>query len=235
MKPNFIIRLHPSILLPASNSRGRRSIIIRLLLSASHLHRPSRRHIISSYCVVQPLPNCKVLPDRPIRPKIASWPLAYHIVVHPTKPLDFQRQSSVLSYQLQQRTSTLSPLPWPSTLTANHRSSTHTLYLPQPVPSKQNRGIIKMPPASNEEQFKFLISCIRWSNSGKVIFIAISTRHQTDISRSISEKSPRNVALSRRVLRKSMNSSFPSDIHIFLFICCSDSPSPLMFRDHFLM
>lgn len=66
-----------------------------------------------------------------------------------------------------------------------------------------------MPPASNEEQFKFLISCIRWSNSGKVTFIAISTRPQTDISRSISEKSQRNVALSQRVLRKSKNSSFP--------------------------
>jgi hypothetical protein len=25
-----------------------------------------------------------------------------------------------------------------------------------------------MPPASNEEQFKFLISCIRYSNNGKV-------------------------------------------------------------------
>ena len=27
-----------------------------------------------------------------------------------------------------------------------------------------------MPPASNEEQFKFLISCIRYSNNGKVSF-----------------------------------------------------------------
>ena len=27
-----------------------------------------------------------------------------------------------------------------------------------------------MPPATNEEQFRFLISCIRWSNNGRVDF-----------------------------------------------------------------
>jgi hypothetical protein len=31
-----------------------------------------------------------------------------------------------------------------------------------------HRTSVKMPPASNEEQFKFLISCIRYSNNGKV-------------------------------------------------------------------
>ena len=64
-----------------------------------------------------------------------------------------------------------------------------------------------MAPASNEEQFKFLISCIRWSNSGKVGFTTISTRHQTDISRLISEKSPRNAALSPKAQRKSISAS----------------------------
>lgn len=31
-----------------------------------------------------------------------------------------------------------------------------------------NSSKAKMAPASNEEQFKFLISCIRYSNNGKV-------------------------------------------------------------------
>lgn len=83
-----------------------------------------------------------------------------------------------------------------------------------------------MAPASNEEQFKFLISCIRWSNSGKVSFVTISVRYRTDISRLISEKSPRNVALSPRAQRKSTNFlfrlvfrfSFLSDIQILLFV-----------------
>lgn len=30
--------------------------------------------------------------------------------------------------------------------------------------------MVKMPPATNEEQFRFLISCIRWSNNGRVDF-----------------------------------------------------------------
>jgi hypothetical protein len=85
-------------------------------------------------------------------------------------------------------------------------------------PKENQLAIIKMAPASNEEQFKFLISCIRWSNSGKVSFTTISTGHQADISRLISEKSPRNAALSPRAQRKSTSFSFPSNIRILLSV-----------------
>lgn len=37
-----------------------------------------------------------------------------------------------------------------------------------------------MAPASNEEQFKFLISCIRYSNNGKVRFRLQSLTHFCD-------------------------------------------------------
>lgn len=33
--------------------------------------------------------------------------------------------------------------------------------------------LVRMAPASNEEQFKFLISCIRYSNNGKVSYYAL--------------------------------------------------------------
>ncbi|ELR04739.1 hypothetical protein VC83_00684 [Pseudogymnoascus destructans] len=35
-----------------------------------------------------------------------------------------------------------------------------------------------MPPATNEEQFRFLISCIRWSNNGKVDFTEVAKECQ---------------------------------------------------------
>jgi hypothetical protein len=52
--------------------------------------------------------------------------------------------------------------------------------------------------------------------------MTISSRHQTDISRLISEKSPRNAVLSPKAQRKSITSSFSDR--------CSGSPFRLMSR-----
>lgn len=79
-----------------------------------------------------------------------------------------------------------------------------------------------MAPASNEEQFKFLISCIRYSNNGKVdshsnVFILPSAILTT--TRSISAKLPKSATSSPKARRKSYLR------HCFL-ASLTPSPSP---------
>ena len=86
-----------------------------------------------------------------------------------------------------------------------------------------NNQLKKMAPASNEEQFKFLISCIRYSNNGKVGSYSnqfILTSAILTATRSTSAKLPKSAILSRRARRKSYLR------HCFL-ASLTPSPSPV--------
>lgn len=59
-----------------------------------------------------------------------------------------------------------------------------------------------MAPASNEEQFKFLISCIRYSNNGKVRGAVLSNKELSDVEiRLTSAKLLKSARLSAKVQR----------------------------------
>ena len=77
-----------------------------------------------------------------------------------------------------------------------------------------------MAPASNEEQFKFLISCIRYSNNGKVGSYSnqsILTSAILTATRSTSAKLPKSATLSPKARRKS---------HLRHRFLASHTPSP---------
>ncbi len=65
-----------------------------------------------------------------------------------------------------------------------------------------------MPAASNEEQFKFLISCIRYSNNGKVSSWQYQTEYVIDLSRLTLVRLPMSVISSAKALRKSIPFTF---------------------------
>lgn len=59
-----------------------------------------------------------------------------------------------------------------------------------------------MPAQSNEQQFKFLISCIRYSNNGRVSSLYLQLLRPIDFSRSTSVKLRKSVRSLVRALRK---------------------------------
>ena len=86
-----------------------------------------------------------------------------------------------------------------------------------------NKQLKEMAPATNEEQFKFLISCIRYSNNGKVdshSLLFILTSAILTAIRSTSAKLPRSARLSPKAQRKSHLR------HCFL-ASLTPSPSPI--------
>ena len=86
-----------------------------------------------------------------------------------------------------------------------------------------NDKLKEMAPASNEEQFKFLISCIRYSNNGKVCSCSyqfILTSAILTTSRLTLAKLPKSVTSSLKAQRESYSR------HCF-FVSLTRSPSPV--------
>ena len=86
-----------------------------------------------------------------------------------------------------------------------------------------NKQLKEMAPATNEEQFKFLISCIRYSNNGKVSChsnMFILTSAILTAIRSTSAKLPKSATLCLKAQRKS---------HLRHLLLASHTPSPSAF------